>query len=186
MIMEIIGIFISLLILIIGLQNGWGGGLAWIIDPPTLLCMFALTFPVLLKEGLGRDFIRAFKLLRKQYKCSFSELRHALDVVEMMQKQILCAGIIVTFQGLFMLLHSLSDIASIGPNTSVALLAVFYTAIFELLMLPLQIEVKRRIVDYIEQDTEETGKGQDTKETEKEQNIKETGKEQDTEEAEKE
>ena len=186
MIMEIIGIFISLLILIIGLQTNWGSGLAWILDPPTLLCMFVLTFPVLLKEGLGKDFIRAFKLLRKQYKCSFSELRHALDVVEMMQKQILCAGVIVSFQGLFMLLHSLSDIASIGPNTSVALLAVFYTAIFELLMLPLQIEVKRRIVDYIEQDTEETGEEQKAKETGKEQNIKETGKEQDTEEAEKE
>ena len=177
MVMEIIGIFISLLMLLIGLQTNWGGGLAYIIDLPTLLCMFVLTVPVLLKEGLGKDFIRAFKLLRKQYSCSFSELRHALDVVEMMQKQIFCAGIIVSFQGLFMLLHSLSDIASIGPNTSVALLAVFYTAIFELLMLPLQIEVKRRIVDYIEQDTEETGEEQDTEKAGKEQDAEEAEKE---------
>ena len=177
MIMEIIGIFISLLMLLIGLQTNWGGGLAYIIDLPTLLCMFVLTVPVLLKEGLGKDFIRAFKLLRKQYSCSFSELRHALDVVEMMQKQIFCAGIIVSFQGLFMLLHSLSDIASIGPNTSVALLAVFYTAIFELLMLPLQIEVKRRIVDYIEQDTEEAGEEQDTEKAGKEQDAEEAEKE---------
>ena len=170
MILEIIGIFISLLILIISLQNSLWGGLAWIIDPPTLICMLALTLPVLLKEGLGKDFLRAFKLLRKNYKCSFSELRHALDVVEMMQKQILCAGVIVSFQGLFVLLHELSDIASIGPNTSVALLAVFYTAIFELLMLPLQIEAKRRIVDYMdtEQDTAETEKGQDAEKAEKE------------------
>lgn len=177
MIMEIIGIFISLLILIISLQNSLGAGLAWITDPPTLLCMFVLTFPVLLKEGLGKDFIRAFKLLRKEYRCSFSELRHALDVVEMMQKQILCAGVIVSFQGLFLLLHSLSDLASIGPNTSVALLAVFYTAIFELLMLPLQIEAKRRIVDYIEQDAEETEKKQGSENTEQEQNSEEAVKE---------
>ena len=186
MIMEIIGIFISLLILIISLGNSLGGGLAWITDPPTLLCMFVLTFPVLLKEGLGKDFIRAFKLLRKEYRCSFSELRHALDVVEMMQKQILCAGVIVSFQGLFLLLHSLSDLASIGPNTSVALLAVFYTAIFELLMLPLQIEAKRRIVDYIEQDTEETEKKQGIESTEKEQDTGEEVKEQDIKKAEKE
>lgn len=186
MIMEIIGIFISLLILIISLQNSLGAGLAWITDPPTLLCMFVLTFPVLLKEGLGKDFIRAFKLLRKEYRCSFSELRHALDVVEMMQKQILCAGVIVSFQGLFLLLHSLSDLASIGPNTSVALLAVFYTAIFELLMLPLQIEAKRRIVDYIEQDAEETEKKQGSENTEQEQNAEEAVKEQVIKKAEKE
>ena len=186
MIMEIIGIFISLLILIISLQNSLGAGLAWITDPPTLLCMFVLTFPVLLKEGLGKDFIRAFKLLRKEYRCSFSELRHALDVVEMMQKQILCAGVIVSFQGLFLLLHSLSDLASIGPNTSVALLAVFYTAIFELLMLPLQIEAKRRIVDYIEQDAEETEKKQGSENTEQEQNSEEAVKEQVIKKAEKE
>ena len=87
----------------------------------------------------------------------------------MMQKQILYAGIIVSFQGFFALLHSLDDLATIGPNTSVALLAVFYMAIFELLMLPLQIEAKRRIVDYIEleQDTEGIDEKQDSEEAEK-------------------
>ena len=170
MIMEIIGIFISLLILIINLQNSVGGSLAWLTDPITLVCMLIIILPILLKEGLGKDFLRAFKLLNKKYVCSFSELRHALDAVEMMQKQILCAGVIVSFQGFFILLHSLDDLATIGPNTSVALLAVFYTAVFELLMLPLQIEAKRRIVDYMgtEQDTAETEKGQDTERAEKE------------------
>lgn len=167
MIMEIVGIIVSIIILIFSVPGG--SGLAYIADWPTLICMLILTLPVLSKEGLAKDFARAFKLLRKEYRCSFSELRHALDVVEMMQKQILYAGVIVSFQGFFALLHSLDNFATIGPNTSVALLAVFYMAIFELLMLPLQIEAKRRIVDYIEleQDSEETEAKQDIKEAEK-------------------
>lgn len=170
MLMEIVGIIVSIIIMIFSIPGGRWSGLAYILDWPTLICMLILTLPVLSKEGLAKDFLRAFKLLRKEYRCSFSELRHALDVVEMMQKQIFCAGVIVSFQGFFALLHSLDDLATIGPNASVALLAIFYTAIFELLMLPLQIEAKRRIVDYIEQeqDTEDAGKEQVTEEAEKE------------------
>ena len=169
MLMEIVAIIVSIIIMIFSIPGGRWSGLAYIADWPTLICMLILTLPVLSKEGLAKDFVRAFKLLRKEYRCSFSELRHALDIVEMMQKQILYAGIIVSFQGFFALLHSLDDLATIGPNTSVALLAVFYMAIFELLMLPLQIEAKRRIVDYIEleQDTEGTDEKQDSEEAEK-------------------
>lgn len=164
MIMEIIGIIASVIILMFwipGVPGGQWEGLTYILDWPTLICMLIIILPILLKEGVGKDFLRAFKLLKKEYKCSFSELRHSLDVVEMMQKQILCAGCIVSFQGTFAMLYHLSDLSSIGPNLSIALLSILYTGMFELLMLPLQIEAKRRIVDYIEQE-------QDTEESEKE------------------
>ena len=183
MIMEIVGIIVSIIIIIFSVPGGRWGGLSYIADWPTLICMLIIALPVLSKEGLAKDFLRAFKLLRKEYKCSFGELRHALDVVEMMQKQILCAGVIVSFEGFFAMLHSLDNFATIGPNTSVALLAVFYTAIFELLMLPLQIEAKRRIVDYMGQDTEEAEKKQGVENTEKEQDTEEAIKEQDVEKA---
>lgn len=161
MIMEIVGIFLSTLIVIWLSQGDWWREIIYFLDPPTLICMLILTTPVLLKKGLGKDFVRAVRLLNRKYTCSFSELRHALDVVEMVQKQILYAGVIVSFQGTFAMLRNLNDLSSLGPNLSVALLAIFYTAVFELLMLPLQIEAKRRIVDYMEQDNEETEKGQD-------------------------
>lgn len=157
MILEIVGIILSTVIVRAYLPSGSGMMMAYIIDAPTLICMLIIILPVLLKKGLAKDFGRAFGLLKKEYKCSFSELRHTLDVVEMMQKQVLCAGCIVVFQGIFLFLHSLSDWALLGPTLSVAILAFFYTAILELLLLPLQIEAKRRIVDYMdsEQDDEE-------------------------------
>ena len=174
MIMEIVAIIVSTMIFeLMFFGDRWGGALAYIVDCPTLICMLVIILPILLKKGLAKDFRRAFKLLNKKYECSFSELRHALDIVEIMQKQILCAGCIVSFQGIFITLHRLSDLASLGPNLNVSLLAFFYTAILELLMLPLQIEVKGRIVDYMdkEQDTEETGKVQETEEAEREQDA---------------
>lgn len=162
MIMEIAAIIVSTIIFLLMMPDGRWGGLAYIADLPTLVCMLILILPVLLKEGLAKDCLRAFKLLDKKYTCSFSELRHALDVVEMMQKQILCSGCIVAIQSFFLVFRMLSDMETIGPNLSVALLAILYTAIFELLMLPLQIEAKKRIVDYMEQDAEEAEQEQDT------------------------
>ena len=38
----------------------------------------------------------------------------------------------------------------LGPNVAVILLTAFYVAIFEMLLLPVQLEVKRRIIDYME------------------------------------
>lgn len=174
MIMEIVAIIVSTIIFeVMFFDDRWGGALAYIVDCPTLICMLVIILPILLKKGLAKDFRRAFKLLNKKYECSFSELRHALDIVEIMQKQILCAGCIITFQGLFITLHRLSDVASLGPNLNVSLLAVLYTAILELLMLPLQIEVKGRIVDYMdkEQDAEESDEAQETVETGREQDA---------------
>ena len=189
MIMEIVAIIVSTIIFeVMFFGDRWGGALAYIVDCPTLICMLVIILPILLKKGLAKDFRRAFKLLNKKYECSFSELRHALDIVEIMQKQILCAGCIITFQGLFITLHRLSDIASLGPNLNVSLLAVLYTAILELLMLPLQIEVKGRIVDYMDkgQDIEESDEAQETVEMESEKDIEEPDKVQEAAEAERE
>jgi hypothetical protein len=38
----------------------------------------------------------------------------------------------------------------VGVNLAVALITVLYAAIMEMLLLPIHIEVKRRIIDYME------------------------------------
>ena len=159
MILEIVGILLSTVIFLVLYQATWTSALSNVWDFPTLVCILILTVPVLCQKRMAKDFLRAFKLLNEKYECNFSELRHALNIVEMMQKQVLCAGCIVTIQGLILVFHMLSDITTIGPNLNVAMLAAAYTAFLELLLLPLQIAAKRRIVDYMgnEQDTEGTG-----------------------------
>lgn len=174
MILEIVGILLSTIIFLGLYQGAWGSALANVWDFPTLVCILVLTVPVLCQKRMAKDFLRAFKLLNEKYECNFSELRHALNIVEMMQKQVLCAGCIVTLQGFILVFHMLSDWTTIGPNLNVAILAAVYTALLELLLLPLQITAKRRIVDYM-------GNEQDAEEEDKEQNTKGAGTKQDIE-----
>ena len=174
MILEILGILLSTVIFLELYQSTWTSALANVWDFPTLVCILVLTVPVLCQKKMAKDFLRAFKLLNEKYECNFSELRHALNIVEMMQKQVLCAGCIVTLQGFILVFHMLSDWTTLGPNLNVAMLAAAYTAFLELLLLPLQITAKRRIVDYM-------GNEQDAEEEDKEQNTKGAGTKQDIE-----
>lgn len=48
---------------------------------------------------------------------------------------------------LITMLGNLSDLASVGPNFAVTILTMLYALVLEMLLLPLQLEVKRRIID---------------------------------------
>ena len=157
MILEIISIFLG--ILLIGTANHESGVVDWhmfrnMIDIVSLLAILVFTAPALLRDGVWKDFKRAFKLLRKDYTCHLSELRRTLDVVEMVQKQVIYAGVISLLMAVIDILRILSDFSKLGPYLAVAILAVLYAMIFEMLLLPLQLEVKRRIIDYMGEDTE--------------------------------
>lgn len=155
MIMEVISIIVALVLMCMLCQGG--NGIDFIIhffDIPSLLCILILSVPVLFRSGLGKDFLRAFKLLNKKYQCHLSELRRTLDAVEMMQKQVLCAGVFSMLFSFVFVLAALDSPEKLGPNMAVAVLTIFYAVIIEMLLLPLQIEVKRRIIDYIEVEEE--------------------------------
>lgn len=157
MIMEVISIFLGVFLLG-AIDYGSGvispNGLVFFFDPPSLIIILVLTVPVLFKGGMWKDFLRAWKLLKRNYTCHLSEIRRSLDVVEMMQKQLVYAGIISMLISLVHILGMLSDLASLGPNLAVAILTMLYALILEMLLLPLQMEAKRRIIDYMEVDTD--------------------------------
>lgn len=157
MIMEIISIILGIILLGTGFGYGWFDlhQLIFLLDLPSLITMLVFTVPILFKSGVWNDFKRAWRLLSRNYTCHLSELRRTLDVVEMMQKQVIYAGVICMLMTFITIMHSLSDLASLGPNLAVAILTMLYALIFEMLLLPLQMEVKRRIIDYMEVDTEE-------------------------------
>ena len=157
MIMEIISILLGVFLLG-AIDYGSGGispnGIIYFLDPPSLIIVLVLTAPILFKGGMWQDFLRAWKLLKKSYTCHLGEIRRSLDVVEMMQKQLVYAGIISMLLSLVHVLGMLSDPASLGPNIAVAILTMLYAVILEMLLLPLQMEAKRRIIDYMEVDTD--------------------------------
>ncbi len=159
MIMELISIVLGIILL--G-TAGYGYGdsgfdlrqLRFLIDMPSLVIILVFTLPVMFRGGVWKDFKRACMLLRKDYGCHLSELRRSLDVVEMLQKQVVFAGVVCVLMSLISILRRLSDLASLGPNMAVAILTMLYAMIFEMLLLPLQLEAKRRIIGYMEVDTD--------------------------------
>lgn len=155
MIMELVSIILGVFLLgTLGYEGMELYRISYLIDLPSMVIILILTVPVLLRGGMWKDFKRAWKLLRKNYTCHLGELRRTLDVVEMVQRQVIYAGIISLLMSLIAILHNLSDPMRLGPNMAVAILTMLYAVCFEMLLLPLQLEVKRRIIDYMEEDTD--------------------------------
>lgn len=152
MLIELIAIMISIVLMAVvcGSQLGVGVVLTSLLDFPSLVGLLILTLPILLRNGMWKDFIRGFKMLRKSYTCSLADLKRTLDVVELLQKQILYAAAILTTFSMIIVLGFLSSPETMGVNTAVALITILYAAIFEMLLLPMHVEVKRRIIDYME------------------------------------
>ncbi len=153
MVMEIISIVLGMVLMCCLGETG-GTSLVGFLDLPSLVLILVLTLPVLFRNGLGKDFLRAFKLLKKSYHCRLGELRRTLDAVEMMQKQIIWAALIIMVVSFIQVLAHINALQLIGPNVAVVCLSILYVSMMELLLLPLQFEVKRRIIDYMEEEQE--------------------------------
>lgn len=151
MIMEIVSILLGILIML-GFSHE-GSYLAFtLMDLPSFVIILVFIVPVLIRGGVWKDFKRAFLLLKKGYTCHLSELRRTQDVLEMLQKQVVCAGIMAMLITFIIILRTLRDLHELGPKLAVAILTVLYAIIIEMLLLPLHLEVKRRIIDYMELD----------------------------------
>lgn len=153
MVMEIISIVLGM-VLMCCLGEAGAASIIGFFDLPSLLLILVLTLPILFRNGLGKDFLRAFKLLKKSYHCRLGELRRTLDAVELMQKQIIWAAVIIMVVSFIQVMANVSDLYLIGPNLAVVGLSILYVAMMELLLLPLRFEVKRRIIDYMEEEQE--------------------------------
>lgn len=156
MIMEMISIIGGIVCLMFMTYTGGDKtfSFGWFVDLPTVMIIFIFTVPVLMRGGLWKDFKRAFRLLQKDFVCRLSELRRTRDVLEMMQKQIWYAGILTMMVSIIYVMINISDPSLLGPNIAVSVLTMFYTVILEMLLLPLQLEVKRRIINYMDFETD--------------------------------
>ena len=157
MIMEIISIVGGMAFLILMTYTGGDRTFSfdWFIDFPTILIMLIFIVPVLMRGGMWKDFKRAFKLLKKDFTCHLSELRRTKDVLEMIQKQIWYAGILTMMVSVMYVMVNISDPSLLGPNIAVVVLTMFYAVILEMLLLPMVLEVKGRIINYMDLETEE-------------------------------
>lgn len=131
----------------------WQSVLVGLIDPPTLIMMVVCVLPALLVCGMWKDFIRAVKLQKKSYTCSLNEMKKARYAVSFLQKNLIWGGGIITLIGLMNLFLCVpDDWRALGPALSVAAIPLLYVAMLEFLLLPLEIVLKRRILEFMEEE----------------------------------
>lgn len=126
-----------------------------LLDAPTWLMIAVSALPALLICRMWKDFIRAVKLQKKSYTCSLNEMKKAQYAVEFLRKSLLWGGVIITLLGLmniFLNLSGDSDWWGLGSCLSVAEFPLIYVAMLEFLLLPLEVVVKRRILEFMEEE----------------------------------
>ena len=154
LLLEIV-VFVVLFLLNV-LMNGGSqmvGQFAIFIDLPSLLSIFLCVAPALLVSGMGRDFLHAFSLGKKEY--SLRELKKSLEAVKMVQLLVICGAMIAAIISFCSLLYSMEDLATLGPCLVVITLSVFYATVLEFLLIPLKAHVQNAITDLMGVEDEE-------------------------------
>ncbi len=152
MLSELIAIIMAMVFL--GLSYGGADNKVpmWIADLPSLVVLLVLVVPVFIRKGIWKEFMIAVKLLKKEFHCSLNEMKKAQYAVELMQKQLFYAGALIVLFSLINILLNTVEMSQVGPCIAVALISLLYMVLLELLLLPLEIGVKKRILDYMEEE----------------------------------
>lgn len=145
------------LVSLIGVNGGQRDNVFLMLsDAPTCLMIVILVIPILLTHGMWRDFIRAVRLQREKYTCSLNEMKKAQYAVRFLQKGLLYGGLIITLLEIadVLIYYDPGSLAArvIGISLTIALIPLLYVAMLELLLLPLEIGVRRRILDFMEEE----------------------------------
>lgn len=157
---EVVQIFIItllLLVIVTGFLSLCSGMMAfseiiYYIDVPSLILLFLFTVPVLFICGMQKDFVRVFAMGNPDRHFTLAEMKRSLEALSLLQRQIVYGSLLTVVFSIIIILTRLTDLEVLGPNVAVICLSVFYAAITELLLLPLNIYVKKRIIDYMEED----------------------------------
>lgn len=75
-----------------------------------------------------------------------------LLAVELLQKLVMYAGLLVVIESMVIVLTSITSLEVLGPNVAVGLLVILYVAIIEILLLPLNVITQKKIAEYMEED----------------------------------
>lgn len=115
------------------------------VDLPSLILILLLVIPTLVISGMGRDFLNAFSIGKKEY--AMRNLKRSLEAVQLVQKLVVCSSGISSIIAIVTILSQLDDLSTIGPNLAVAILVIFYAVILELFLIPLKANVQNAITD---------------------------------------
>lgn len=154
LLVEVVSLLAGLVILLIMNWNGgWDFNLVYrYVDLVVLVLLLVLTLPTLISSGMWKDFTRALAVRRPEEGWKLHELKRTLDAIKLLQKQFVYAAVLVIMFQLIGMLYNMSEPATIGPTLASVLMTGFYTAIIELLLMPLKVGVQKEITDYMEEE----------------------------------
>ncbi len=108
-----------------------------VIDLPSIVGILVFVVPAVFIMRINSDFGKSFMLGSKQY--SLMQLKNSVEAVSSVQKIIVIAGIVEFVLGFIMIMVQNPEGSKLMANLAVAVLAIFYTAFFELIILPLKV-----------------------------------------------
>ena len=123
--------------------TGWSGSFLWFIDLPSLLLIVLVLVPGLMIMREWKDFVRSFSVGIRQY--SLLELKNITEAVIAAQKLTVYGSLFAILVSLIVLLGKLDEPSSLGPNMAVCLLTGFYAVVVEFFLLPLRLNVERKM-----------------------------------------
>lgn len=121
------------------------GGLILLVDIPSAVIVVvpALVFSIAVTSW--DTFTQSWKLVFSNAESSPEEVREVCALLNAFGNVAVMMGIIGTLIGLILMLADLSDLKSIGPNMSVALLTTYYGTVLKLLFYAAERRVNQRL-----------------------------------------
>ena len=157
LLLELIALFLGVCFCVaVNMPDTWQFVSAFLPDAPAGLMLLVFVLPALLLRGMWKDLIRAVKLQKKSYTCSLNEMKKAQYTVEFLRKNLLWGGVIIILLGLMSILLTLpndvDDWWGLGIGLTINTIPLLYVAMLEFLLLPLEVVVKRRILEFMEEE----------------------------------
>ena len=131
------------------------GGLAFAnayFDLPSIMILLIIIVPMLVASGMLKNFNNAFRIeLNKNYKPKLVEIKLALEAVEFVMKELIYGGAMVSLFFMVVVIANLGEMNKIGPNLAVSILTILYALCINLILLPLKVRLRKKIIIYMEE-----------------------------------
>ncbi len=147
-------LLLFILVFAFNLQMSFGlaNSILFFLDIPSLLLIILILIPGLMIMGAWKNFIRSFSVGIKPY--SLLELKNIILAVGAAQKLTIHGGLFSIISSGILVLSKVSNPELIGPNLAVCFLSGLYVAIIEFFLLPLKLNVERKMNEEMDLDDE--------------------------------
>ena len=136
-------LFIIVCLFIIMVCGGGIPAIGFFLDIPSLLFIIMILIPGLLVMGEWKDFIKSFSVGIRHY--SLLELKNIVGAVSAAQKLTVFAALFAIITSGIMILATLDDLSTMGPNLAVCFLSGYYAVIIEYFLLPLRLNAEKKM-----------------------------------------